>query len=401
MNGMKNYLIKHGEGEFISIVKAQRSRLKPNQFLNIDSILECTLQKLIIRPLKNFIYETCIRAYNSNGALKILSHNIKLAQNKPPEELGVRPELLPIEPKVMAQMQQNLRRLQQSYSPIKKLEHLLRCVGILTGACRDKLKALPNGPGKNPSKPSYSRSLSGDDMLPLLLYIIVHCGVISIEIEIEYMLGLLHSSILNGGDGSYYLTVWSSAIQVLKSMYSMNDTRSPHQLDDVISTSSTNQVLPASMSSDSSNRNSFRWQVASSSRLHNGSSSNHSIQDQMGSSNNSPNLCSLQASYMRILFPNELTSSITCKTVPVRHNMTTREVARMIAHTYRITNPEDYALYRIKDLEEIPLHDSDYPQVLKSELIARGEQCPMFAYKRCDAKFIWPQELPGTSPTPR
>ncbi len=243
MNGMKNYLIKHGEGEFISVVKSERSRLKSNQFLNIDSILECALQKLIIKPLKNFIYEICIRSYNANGSLKILSHNIKLAQNKSPEELGIRAELLPIEPKLMAEIQQNLRRLQQSYSPIKKLEHLLQCISLLNASFKEKMRlavaAQQSKQAKQSSSPTvYSRSFSGDDMLPLLLYIIVHCGVISIEIEIEYMLGLLHSSILNGGDGNYYLTVWSSAIQVLKNMYSMNDPAVQRQLDDVISTSS-------------------------------------------------------------------------------------------------------------------------------------------------------------------
>lgn len=234
MNGMKNFLINcsNGKGEFLSIVKSERSRLKSNQFLNIDSILECTLQKLIIKPLKNFIYEICIRAYNANGSLKILSHNIKLAQNKSPEELGIRAELLPIEPKLMAEIQQNLRRLQQAYSPIKKLEHLLQCISLLNASFKEKMKLT------KAKSPVYSRSFSGDDMLPLLLYIIVHCGVISIEIEIEYMLGLLHSSILNGGDGNYYLTVWSSAIQVLKNMFSMNDPAVKRQLDDVISTSS-------------------------------------------------------------------------------------------------------------------------------------------------------------------
>lgn len=98
--------------------------------------------------------------------------------------------------------------------------------------------------------------------------------------------------------------------------------------------------------------------------------------------------------YMKIMIPNELTSSIACKTVPVRVNMTAKDVCRMIAHTYRITNPEDYALYRIKDLEEIMIMEGDFPQIIMSELSSKGEQT-MFAYKRVDAKFIWPVQIPN------
>lgn len=68
----------------------------------------------------------------------------------------------------------------------------------------------------------------------------------------------------------------------------------------------------------------------------------------------------------------------------------------MIAHTYRITNPEDFALYQIKDLEELQFTDGDFPQLIMSEMTSKGEQA-MFAYKRVDAKFIWPTALPGSN----
>ncbi|CAG2110613.1 unnamed protein product, partial [Medioppia subpectinata] len=125
MNGMKNYLVKHGEGELNQMVERERTKLKSNEFLNIDAILESALHRLVIKPLKNFLYQLFINEYNRNGSLKVLSRNIKEAQTKSPEELGVRPELLPIDHKVMAEIQKHLCRLQQSYSPLKKLEYLL------------------------------------------------------------------------------------------------------------------------------------------------------------------------------------------------------------------------------------------------------------------------------------
>ena len=391
---MKNYLIKHGEGDFINVVQNERSRLKPNQFLNIDSILEVSLQKLIIKPLKNFLYELFIRSHTMSGSLKILSTNIKLAQNKSPEELGIRPELLPIEPRIMAEIQKNLRRLQQSYSPIKKLEHLLKCIAILNGNFKEKLSKLDSDNNKQQkTKQSKSnRAFNGDDLLPMLVYLIVHCGVISAEIESEYMLGLLHPSILNG-EGSYYLTVLSSAIQVLKTMYTADNARS---LEDIITLNNGNntngQSSLFSMLRSQPSEN-LQRQMNSSNKIMNGKS----LATTIVTSNPLalPSIANMQA-YMKIMIPNELTSIITCKTVPVRHNMTTKEVCRMIAHTFRITNPEDYSLYRIKEngLEEIQLLDNEYPQVIKSELMARNEST-MFAYKRCDAKFIWPITSPN------
>lgn len=381
MNGMKNYLLKHGEADFLLVVRRESARLAPNQFLNIDSIVEVTLQRLVIAPLKSHIYDHFIRQFNTLGSLKILSNNLKMAQTRSGAEFGIRSALLPLDPKPMAAIQRNLSRLQQSYSPIKKLEHLLRSVAILNGATRAKV--------------------TNEDLVPLLVYIIVQCGLISAEIEIEYMLGLLHPSILNG-EGSYYLSVFSSAIQVLKNMYTADSAR---QLKDVIS------LTPSTGARSSSALLGSKRQGPVSDRLRNlqnyfkGIENGNSAAaagvrtpgDGRGATKVTPTstTTAAMAAGLKILVPNELTSSIATKTVPVRPNMTTREVCRMLAHSLRITNPEDYALYRIGPTEvvgldmDIPLAETDFPHAIRQELLARGREA-VFAYKRCDAKFIWP-----------
>lgn len=48
LNGMKNYLVKHGEGELHDIIEKERSRLNANEFLNIDAILEAVLHKIVL-----------------------------------------------------------------------------------------------------------------------------------------------------------------------------------------------------------------------------------------------------------------------------------------------------------------------------------------------------------------
>lgn len=54
---------------------------------------------------------------------------------------------------------------------------------------------------------------------------------------------------------------------------------------------------------------------------------------------------------LKVVVPDELHGSILTKTVPARPQMTTKEVCKIIAHKARITNPQDYALYRLTDGE--------------------------------------------------
>ena len=51
----------------------------------------------------------------------------------------------------------------------------------------------------------------------MFIYVLVQCGLVSAEIEADYMWGLLHPCLLNG-NGGYYLTTLSSAVHVLKQL---------------------------------------------------------------------------------------------------------------------------------------------------------------------------------------
>ena len=51
----------------------------------------------------------------------------------------------------------------------------------------------------------------------MLLYVLLQAGSVSLEIEADYMWGLLHPCLL-AGEGGYYLTTLSSAVHVLKGL---------------------------------------------------------------------------------------------------------------------------------------------------------------------------------------
>lgn len=90
---------------------------------------------------------------------------------------------------------------------------------------------------------------------------------------------------------------------------------------------------------------------------------------------------------MKVVVPDELHGSILTKTLPARPHMTTKEVCKIIAHKARITNPQDYALYRLVDGEETMLGDNECPQ----DFTSNGKHV-MLAYKRIDAKIAWPRQ---------
>ncbi|GIY40286.1 protein sprint [Caerostris extrusa] len=338
MSGIKNYLLKHGEGRFENLLQEERSKLKPDEFLDIDAVIEDSLHKLVIKPLKGYIYQLFVNEYTRNGSLKLLSDNIKFARTKSPEELGVRPEF----------------KLPEGTS-LEVVNHFLNPIStIYNSVQQDKIAQ-----GKE------HVSLGAGDFLPIFICVLVRCGLIAAEIEADYMWGLLHPSLM-AREGGYYLTTLSSAVHVLKSLQACSPEMAQNQIEPF-------DNLPSSGVSYSLDMGSPR--------------------SQLGIKTPSPEprlacIADLQG-FLKIMIPDELTGSIISKTLPIKPNMTTKEVAKLIAHKFNVTNPQDYCLFKLVNGEEIMLADSECPQVIKADLMAAGTNC-LFTYKRCDAKFIWP-----------
>jgi len=176
--------------------------------------------------------------------------------------------------------------------------------------------------------------MGADDYLPMLMYVLVHCGMIAAEIEADYMWGLLHPSLLTG-EGGYYLTTLSSAVHVLKNFQKCHDDKRKEY--NSIDTKEQNEMQ----------------------------------------------------GFMKIMIPDEVNGSIISKTFPVRPSMSTKEVGKMIAHKFNITNPQDYGLFKLVNGEETLLMDTECPHSIQFQLQVAAVECA-FAYKRIDAKIAWP-----------
>ncbi|XP_052767431.1 uncharacterized protein LOC128208118 isoform X3 [Mya arenaria] len=324
MTGIKNYLVKHGEGELEDLIERERSQLGRDEILNIDAIIEGALHVCVIQPLKHFIYQLYVNELTRNGNLHLLSANIKYARTKTAAEIGIRPGLQPPDGATLEVIGGHLSRMQKAFSPLEKLEHLLAATATIYRCI-----------AKNQKESKIPVTVGADDFLPMLIYVLVQCGLVSVEIEASYMLELLHPSLLVS-EGGYYLTSLSGAIYVLQNFQQMHEASSPQQ-----------GKVP-------------------------------SISDMQG--------------FLKIAIPDEQQDTIVWRTLPVRPNMTTRDVCGLIAHKYKFTNPQDYGLYTLENGEEHRLMEMECPASLKTDRLARQKDC-IFAYKRNAANIAWPKSV--------
>ncbi|XP_014085357.1 protein sprint isoform X5 [Bactrocera oleae] len=316
MNGMKNYLVKHGEGKFHQEIEAARSRLKADEFLNLDAILETVMHELVVLPLREHLYGMFVDYYKRSEDIQLLAQNVKYACGRSPADFGIRATVTPPSPTSLQAISALLQRLQEAELPLEKLDLFLCIISTIFEAT-----GCPRG-----------QQLGADDFLPVLVYVVAKCGFVGAEIEAEFMWGLLQPTLLSGEAG-YYLTALCSAVHVLKSFMASESENGTGSLDWRSSS------LPA---------------------------------------------CS---SVLRVIIPDECNGSLQTRTLPVRPHTTTRDVCRIIAHKARITNPQDYALFKLVDGEETLLNDAECPQDVR--FASKGKHC-MLAYKRIDAKIAWP-----------
>lgn len=90
MSGMKNYLVKHGEGDFHSEVQRACGRLKSDEFLNLDTILEGVMHQLVVLPLREHLYGLFVDYYSKTNDIQLLVDNVKYALGKTALDIGIR-----------------------------------------------------------------------------------------------------------------------------------------------------------------------------------------------------------------------------------------------------------------------------------------------------------------------
>ncbi|PAV78835.1 hypothetical protein WR25_00435 [Diploscapter pachys] len=316
MNGMKNYLVKHGEGKLHDIIEEESSRLSANQFLNIDAVLESVLHKLLIKEVKSLLYYTLVNSMARTGELKRLSHGLNAIRPIELNKYGFTNEQNLVVPSaaVMDQVKQYLRKMQHHYSPIKKLENLLKVIGLVLCCQKDINYELTVTGSRIPSR---------NDLVRWLVYIFTRTQTMCCEIEAYYMWELLPQQIYMQ-DSFYYLHALYTAISILKSdkLYLLDE-----------------NGRPGFASIDFN----IQW--------HNPSA-----------------MSGVHDVFITVAIPDEITGCIRYATMPNVPHMNTARLNRIIAHQHGITNPDDYGLYLIVNGFENLLSPTECPDVIRDRL---------------------------------
>lgn len=188
----------------------------------------------------------------------------------------------------------SMERLQRAASPLDKLEQLLDACTIIY----------------NHASETCGESVAAEDFLPLLAWLLAHCGFSTAEMEADFMWALLQPSLL-AGEGGYFLTALSSAAQLLKNL----------------------QSRPASPSDCGSS-----WM---------GTLTSIPGGDVASCTSSSPT--PQQPCVLRVLVADENQSSLLARTVPLRPSMTVRDVTKLLALKLRLSNPQDFTLVALVD----------------------------------------------------
>eukprot|EP00092_Neocalanus_flemingeri_P018925 GFUD01020501.1.p1 GENE.GFUD01020501.1~~GFUD01020501.1.p1 ORF type:complete len:785 (-),score=183.72 GFUD01020501.1:94-2232(-) len=199
MNGLKNYLMITGEGELFQLLKLERAKLSPDQFLDLDTILEEVMHDLIVRPLRKHLELLFIQDFTRSGCIQLLSKNITYALSLSFRDFSIPEEFEPNLISLVEFCRNALLRMREAFSPSDKLNCFLQIINhVLQSASLIMEVSLPR-------------------LCSLLCYLIVQTNWDSMEIDCEYMWGLLSPTLL-AKEGGYYLSLLSCAVHMLKNI---------------------------------------------------------------------------------------------------------------------------------------------------------------------------------------
>ncbi|GAM21165.1 hypothetical protein SAMD00019534_043400, partial [Acytostelium subglobosum LB1] len=208
---------------------------------NLSAIIERNLEKTIILRLYRPLHQAIAAQVSKDETL--LRQHIEKLKGKPQEFYGIKKEFI---------TQSNWK------AAILELGGLDRCVDIpqhkldtILASARAIYNCV-NYEQRIKNKTSDDIFLSADDFLPIYIYVVVNSGVNELEFINQYLWQLCDPDKM-GGEGGYYLTVFSSTLSLLRSL-KMDNFETATIIDDLIqfrsSPSSKSTTNPEMITSD-------------------------------------------------------------------------------------------------------------------------------------------------------
>ncbi|XP_032083543.1 ras and Rab interactor 2-like [Thamnophis elegans] len=314
ISNLKGYLVESSD------LRAAYCEYGDAEELDLGSVMEDALYKCILKPLREMIYAQLLDFHTRDGSLNRLRENQRILSQQSLEELGVAagvPDAACLE-----RIQAKLSLLHQAYSPKKKETQMLKVCKMLYEAMNHHCeKAEPFG---------------ADDFLPVLIYMLVRCDVVSVQLDVEYMMELMDPSQMQGEAG-YYLTTWFGAL------YHIENFQAPFTLTRQISMEAQHSI--------------HQWHRRRTIHHHH----RRNVQHIFYVSFHEP-------------FNNQ-------KTISVPPDMTTALVCAACAVKYGVSDAAAYGLFLVSDNSAQLLTEDSCPQKIRGDLLQREGSSVNFVYK--------------------
>ncbi|XP_018412787.1 PREDICTED: ras and Rab interactor 3-like [Nanorana parkeri] len=163
--------------------------------IKIASIIESSLYKCVLKPLQSTIYSQLLEMHNRDGSMEKLLDNQQKMKKWSLDEQQPRAGIPGLA--TMEKIKQKLALMHKSYSPEKKIRHLLKI-------CKHIYESMEACSGKK-------EAFGADDFLPVLINVLLGCDLTAVQLDVEYMMELVDPFQLQG-EGGYYLTTLFGAL---------------------------------------------------------------------------------------------------------------------------------------------------------------------------------------------
>lgn len=169
----------------------------------IDILVERSLHKVALKPLSCHLYGCIQTSRSGDGTLDRLLSNKPCLEPSSMEQLGGSAGMGVPDSATLERVRQKWEIMHKAYSPSKKVQVLLKvCKSIY-----HSMSANSNNTGV---------VFGADDFLPCLTWVLLQSDVITLQVDIDYMMELLDPTQLQG-EGGYYLTTLYASLYYISS----------------------------------------------------------------------------------------------------------------------------------------------------------------------------------------
>ncbi|XP_061453623.1 ras and Rab interactor-like protein isoform X2 [Rhineura floridana] len=302
--------------------------------VDLGSVVEAVLYKCMLKPLRDSTYAQLLDFHTRDGTLEKLREHQATMRRQSLAELGVTARVP--DGSGLERIQSKLSLMHQAYSPKKKATQMLQ-------VCTMLYEAMNQTAGR-------TEPFGADDFLPVLIYMLVKSDVVSVQLDVEYMMELMDPSQLQG-EGGYYLTTWFGALYHIENFQ------------------------PAAMVSRQisieAQRSIHQWHRR------------RTIHPHQANRRHSQNI--LYVSFCEP-FSNQ-------KAISIPADMTTASMCTVCAEKYAISDPGAYGLFLVSGDSSQLLAEDSCPQRLRLDILQSKGGPVSFVYKPKDGVLLIPPSL--------